>query len=211
MPPNSSYNRKDQPLQIDGLRILLVEEDNSRADKLVSLLFASRHSATPVASLDEATEALSIQKFDAVLLGSSYPRENVAGFARKLRDLGERSGSLITFLSCSPGASDVAQFDAHLSDGFDFAALVDLVGRLCSDAKGPGVAQDSDAPVLPVFNPEDFGEQCAQEKDLMVEIIDLFSAECEAELPAMGEALALNDFERLSRFAHTIKGSLASL
>ncbi len=155
---------------------------------------------------------MSIQKFDVVLLGSSCPGEDVAGFARTLRDLFESSGSRIAFLSCSPDASDVSQFDAHLSDEFDPAALIDLVGRLCSsEAEASGAAHAGGTRDLPVFKPDDFGEQCAQEKDLMVEIIDLFFAECEAELPAMVEALAAGDFERLSRLAHTIKGSLASL
>jgi HPt (histidine-containing phosphotransfer) domain-containing protein len=45
----------------------------------------------------------------------------------------------------------------------------------------------------------------------MVEIIDLFAAECAEELPALATSLAGEDFERGSRVAHSLKGSLGSL
>ena len=45
----------------------------------------------------------------------------------------------------------------------------------------------------------------------MIELIDLFSAEQNRELPAMVQALADGDFEQLSRLAHTLKGSLGAL
>jgi HPt (histidine-containing phosphotransfer) domain-containing protein len=45
----------------------------------------------------------------------------------------------------------------------------------------------------------------------MSEIIELFQAERDEQLREMAESLAVPDFEKLSRLAHTIKGSLAAL
>jgi len=58
---------------------------------------------------------------------------------------------------------------------------------------------------------EEFAEQCADEKSLMVEIIDLFEAERHEQFAAMTDALGNGDFDRLSKVAHTLKGSVGAL
>ncbi len=198
--------------RIDSLRILLVERDERRADQLLSLLAAARHCAILVPDLDEAAEALSIQRFDLVLLASVECVEDAAAFVSKLRNLesGQRSDSRATVLACSPSLGQAPFLDGSLPHGFNAELLADAVFR--AQIAGPAAAPTQPGlPTLPVFEPEQFGEQCANETGLMIEIIDLFSAEQNREVPAMVEALAEADFEQLSRLAHTLKGSLAAL
>ncbi len=198
--------------RIDSLRVLLVERDERRADQLLLLLAAARHCAILVPDLDEAAEALSIQRFDLVLLASSECVEDAAAFVSKLRNLesGQRSDSRATVLGCSPSLEGAPFLDGSLPHGFNAERLAGAVFR-AQTAGQPAAPTETGFPALPVFEPDQFGEQCANEIWLMIEIIDLFSVEQNRELPAMLEALATADFEQLSRLAHTLKGSLAAL
>lgn len=196
--------------QIDSLRILLVEGDERRADQLLSLLAASGHCAILVPDLDEAVEALSVQRFDAVWLASGQSVEGSAGFVSKLRSLeaGQRSGSRAAVLGCSPSLSEARFLDGSLPREFDEEGLAEALSR-SSVTRPPTSTPAESGP--PAFEPDRFEEQCANETGVMIEIIDLFSAEQNRELPAMVQALAEADFEQLSRLAHTLKGSLAAL
>jgi HPt (histidine-containing phosphotransfer) domain-containing protein len=58
---------------------------------------------------------------------------------------------------------------------------------------------------------EKFKEQVGYDRDLLIEIIDLFFSESAAQLTQMHEALERRDYDTLSRIAHTMKGSFGSL
>ncbi len=198
---------------MNSLRILLVEGDQGRADQLVSLISSCGHSSVSVPDLSEAREALSIQRFDLVLLGSGQPVASCARFVEKLRSLetGQGFDSRASVFAYGPPLGGADFLDGFLPPEFDPEALADAVSR--SQAAGQGTAGQlqPDPGAFSAFEPDQFREQCANEPSLMVEIIDLFSAEQDRELSAMHQALVDNDFDRLSRLAHTIKGSLGAL
>ena len=58
-----------------NLQILVVEGDESRADRIISSFTAAGHSGVRASSCEEAAEFLAIQRFDAVLLGSGHRPE----------------------------------------------------------------------------------------------------------------------------------------
>ncbi|MDQ2843379.1 MAG: response regulator [Acidobacteriota bacterium] len=192
---------------MNTLQILLVESEPSRADHLISTLSLAGHSAVQALNCEEASEMLSIQRFDAVLLGSGQPPEALAGFTAGLRKLeaGQRTGCRAALLSISPESAAIPLVDATLAPDFDGAQLAETL------SKASAFLSSDPARALSVFEPDEFAEQCAGEPELMVEIIDLFFIERERELPEMGLALRDGDFNRLSRLAHTMKGSLGAL
>ncbi len=49
------------------------------------------------------------------------------------------------------------------------------------------------------------------EDDLLVELIDLFLQDAPERISAIGEAVAVRDWERIGERAHSLKGSCASL
>ena len=49
------------------------------------------------------------------------------------------------------------------------------------------------------------------EDDLLVELIDLFLQDAPERVSAIGEAVAVRDWERIGERAHSLKGSCASL
>lgn len=58
---------------------------------------------------------------------------------------------------------------------------------------------------------EKFKEQVGYDRELLIEIIDLFLSESAKQLAQLHEALGQGEYETLSRLAHTLKGSFGSL
>jgi HPt (histidine-containing phosphotransfer) domain-containing protein len=197
---------------MNNLRILLVEDDPGRIERLASLFASAEHPPVCVPTISEAAEALSVQKFDVALFTSSERAKELPHFAARLRAGTPHSAdSRIAVFSCCPERDSLLHSDGYLPDDFTAGDVEKAFERFQGSIQpGAGLQQTASAHVAP-FEPAEFEEQCAHEPELMVEIIGLFFEECRDELPQMGEALAENDFEGLARLAHKIKGSLASL
>ena len=101
--------------------------------------------------------------------------------------------------------------DAVLLDDFDLAVLRETLDRLNQATYGGGGSHSPAASPFPPFDGEAFAAHLGHDAGLIVEIIDLFFVECYQQLPDLHERLAQADYDRASRIAHTLKGSLASL
>jgi HPt (histidine-containing phosphotransfer) domain-containing protein/CheY-like chemotaxis protein len=207
---------------LNTLRVLLVDGDARQSQLISSRLASANHTVLPARGLEEAAEALCNQKFDAVLLASPLPADGLAGFTEKLRalEMNQHMSSRTAILSVSPDLFDGSAWqpsqetgiDGYLSEAFEPEALMNLVTSLAKAVCGP--KENGEDPVsanLPIFDPEKFKAQVAYDRDLLIEIIDLFLSEQLVQIAEMQEALANRHYERLYLVAHTIKGSLASL
>jgi HPt (histidine-containing phosphotransfer) domain-containing protein len=101
--------------------------------------------------------------------------------------------------------------DAYLGEQFGAATFTDAVVRLAQAVSPAKPRENPGIPDLPIFEPDKFQAQVAYDRELLIEIIDLFMTERRSQVAEMQAALASADFTRLSRVAHTIKGSLGSL
>jgi HPt (histidine-containing phosphotransfer) domain-containing protein/CheY-like chemotaxis protein len=204
---------------MNTLRVLVVNTDPEQAERLAGRLEHAQYMALPAAGLEEAAEALFVQKFDAVLLGCPLASESIAAFTAKLRALerSQRSATPAPVLSISSDLPDGTDWqpggqgiDGYVPDTFEPATLVDAIHRLASAiARRPDAPQNGSAHV-PILNVEGFREQIGHDDDLMRELIDLFLSESPSQVLEMREALATENFERLGRAAHTMKGSFAA-
>lgn len=88
------------------------------------------------------------------------------------------------------------------------SVVTSLAKAVCAPKEN---GEDPVSPDLPIFDPEKFKEQVAYDRDLLIEIIDLFLSEQLVQIAEMQEALTNRQYEHLYLVAHTIKGSLASL
>lgn len=203
-----------------ALRFLLVHGDSHGSGRISSLLTDAHHIVLAVSTLVEAAETLYIERFDAVVLDAALPVAEVAEFACSLRRVEERQGlaripvvsvSAETARDVSPGRENPV-WDECLHEPLDPAALTEAVTRL-AQAVGHPAAQPTTPNMseFPVLEPEEFEEQVGGDRELMIEIIDLFFEERRRQVPEMRLALANGQFTQLSRLAHTIKGSLGSL
>jgi HPt (histidine-containing phosphotransfer) domain-containing protein len=199
------------------LRVLLVDADCHESARVVTLLSGANHSVLGAGDLKEATEALELQKFDAVLLGASVPSTAVPEFAASVRNLEQRQfGQRVPLFSISPtiaeeqgwSLAEESPLDGYLAEQFGPDTLTSAIRCL---ERGISLHSNSLQQQSPIFEPAEFEEQCGGEAELMAEIIDLFVIEQEHQLGAMRDALAAGEYERLSYVAHTLKGSLGSL
>jgi two-component system sensor histidine kinase/response regulator len=194
-----------------ALRLLLVEADPHEAERISCVLANANHSVLPATNFQEASEALDLQRFDAVLLGRPARADDMTEFTSKLRALenSQRSSGRTPVLSFASQTGDhSSSVDGYLPEPFEPASLTNLLRAVSGNQLG---ATATACPDLPVLEAEGFLDQVAYDRNLMVEIIDLFFAEREHQLPEMEQALATEQYERLQRIAHTIKGSLGSL
>lgn len=203
---------------MNRLRVLVVNTDSGEAERLAGELAAAQHMALPAAGLEEAAEALFVQKFDAVLLGCPLPSDGIAAFTAKLRALEgtQRCATPTPVLSVSQppdgidGCGCDMGIDGYVPDSFEPATLAEAITGLAT-----AIGRTADAPAkegskTPVFEAEEFRAQVGFDEDLMKELIDLFLGESPCQVVEMRDALAAGNFERLARVAHTLKGSFAT-
>jgi CheY-like chemotaxis protein/HPt (histidine-containing phosphotransfer) domain-containing protein len=209
-------------MSLNSLRVLLVDGDARKSQIISGRLAGANHTVLPASGLEEASDALCNQKFDAVLLGSPLPADGVADFTGKLRtlEMTQRLSSRTPILSisadlrdeCAWQPSEDVGIDGYLSERFEAKALMAAVASLARMVCAPKDPEGrSISPNLPIFEPEKFKAQVAYDRNLLIEIIDLFLSEQLIQIAEMHQALVNRDYDRLYLTAHTIKGSLASL
>ena len=199
-----------------SLRVLVVETDPQRAEEISGLLESAQHEVFPLTHLEEASEALSVQGFDAVLVPATASGDELQRLASKLRSI-ERNAAKghIALLSCAPGGTEPAghsPIEVFLPPDFEAEAFAAAVHKL---ARGVFMVDDPGLSLLPadmpVFDLENFSEQMGFDTELMVEIIDLYMEESAKQRGQMKSNLESGQLRELSRTAHTIKGSLGTL
>jgi len=200
---------------VDTLRVLIVGSPGD-LERVSAALAQAGHAIVPVEDLIEASEALSMQRFDAVLLGAGVPEDKIPAFASKIKDLDRRAGTetktavlSVALETAALESKPVAGTDGSVPETIDPDALTLAIARLATavgtDRANPGQQE------FPVLDVGQLKEQVGFDDELLVELIDLFLSERLRQSVEMKEALAAGDCERLSRIAHTIKGSLGSL
>jgi HPt (histidine-containing phosphotransfer) domain-containing protein len=158
-----------------------------------------------------------VEQFDAVLLASSFPANSLADFNAKLRrvEKSQRAATRIPVLalaSLSGASSGESNCDGYVHEPIDPVALTGAVRSLAAALGKPmEMKVSSGIDNLPVLEPERFEEQVGYDNELMVEIIDLFLEERKGQVCGMEDCIANQDWDSLSKIAHTIKGSLGSL
>jgi len=197
---------------MNSLRVLLVERGSEKAEAISSTLASASHTVLPTTGLEEAGEALFVEQFDAVLIASNFPAPSLADFTAKLRQVeqSQHSETRIPILALESVATGGT--DGSVQEPIDPVALTEAVRNLAK-ALAPKVErkQALSNEKLPVLEPEKFEEQVGGDPELMVEIIDLFLGESKKDVSEMAQSVELQDWDTLSKVAHTIKGSLGSL
>lgn len=204
------------------LRVLLVDNDPRASDRFSDRLERASHIVLPINALEDAVQALEVQRFDAVLMTSRLLNDDVLNFRALLEKFSTagRTAQRIPLVcytptnASEPSAEELRRYgmDGHLNEDFDETALLVImansVGGLSESAAGPPNRVDS---TLPVLDADEFRDQVGNDAELIVEIVDLFLSDLDEQLVKMQDALRANDLLTLSRTAHCLKGSLGSL
>jgi HPt (histidine-containing phosphotransfer) domain-containing protein/CheY-like chemotaxis protein len=197
---------------MNSLRVLLVDGGSEKSEAISATLAWANHTVLPTTGLEEASEALTVEQFDAVLLASSFPAPGLADFTARLRRLEESQRAAVRIPVLALESVAIGGTDGCVHEPLDAAALTVAVRSLAKALGRPAERQVASAiDDLPVLEPEKFEEQVGYDNELMVEIIDLFLEERKGQVSEMEGCVARGDWDSLSRIAHTIKGSLGSL
>jgi len=205
------------------LRVLVVHNDVAELDRISNLLEKGNHAVLPLERMTEASEALGLQRFDAVILPQNTPTEELAAFASDLRRLESdgRAETRTSILGYSNSVKDTqiwvdgdqtGHIDALLPEDFEPSSFADTVEQLSSRLLQKGVdPAASDTKKLPIFDLDGFSELLGHSPELLDEIIGLFLDEAGSQVREMQDCLVTANFDSLAKVAHTLKGSLGTL
>jgi HPt (histidine-containing phosphotransfer) domain-containing protein len=183
-------------------RLLLVEEDSARADRIVQILSAADYDVLCAADTESAKEALGLRQFDLVLISS---REGMPAAAELETVTGRLSSPAVVLAYGSSGETSGKRIIPASVTESDLPAAIAQARKLAS------IDRDDAASQLPVFELASFRQQMADDTDLMKEIIGIFFEESAEQLGDIRNALDGGEYGRAARLAHSLKGSLGSL
>jgi len=134
-------NRPDGPLatlpRLDGLRVLVVDDESDARNLLTTVLSQSGAQVTAVATVTDALEKLKLMKPDLLLSDIEMPDEDGYSLIRKVRSLTKNQGGLTPAIALTAHArfSDrmralSAGFQMHLPKPVEPAELVTIIANL---------------------------------------------------------------------------------
>ena len=183
-------------------KVLLVEEDPTRAERIAGALAACNMESFRTTRTEEVEEALVVRQFDVVLLSSlGKPPETLRRIHSATRRLCP-SAKFIVWGACEAGLCDVV-LPEQLSEP-------ELGGELVRAQQGAAAGGDS-TEHLPVFDLPAFRQQMGDDPELMREIVGIFFEESVGQMHELNEMVARGETVQASRLAHSLKGSLGSL
>ena len=128
--------RPPRPSRLEGVRVLVVEDDPQTLDVFTMLLARSGAEVRPAASVREAVEGVARTRPDVVVTDIAMPGEDGYALVRELRALErERGGHLpVIAVTALATAEDRERalgegFDDHLTKPVDPTDLVEAVAR----------------------------------------------------------------------------------
>ncbi len=214
----------DQPQRFMPRNILLAEDGVVNRKVAQSLLENRGHHVTAVENGQLAIDAYRSGAFDLILMDVQMPV--LDGFAateeiRRLEIGGTQNIPIIALTAHAMKGDRERCLDRGMNDYVSkpfrpeelFAAVESIRSAdvsAGSDANGDQeeVASQPEENHLP-FDPERALENVGGSRDILDEMIDLFTTECPKQLNEIQNAFASGDNEKLIRSAHTLKGSVA--
>jgi signal transduction histidine kinase/CheY-like chemotaxis protein len=140
---DESATRDPQPAILQGLRVLVVDDEPDALDLIRVVLERGGADVTAVGSAAEAMRRLEELSHDVMLCDIGMPNEDGYGLVRRVRALGpERGGSTPAIaLTAYAGETDralalEAGFQLHVPKPIDPARLVELVAGLAVKGRG---------------------------------------------------------------------------
>jgi len=139
--PAHGSSTGDHP-SLQGLRVLLVEDDQDTAEVLESLVAASGAKATTASSVAEALDVLARQRVDVLVSDIGLPGDDGYALIRRLREREHQQGGLPAIaLSAYARPEDrdralASGFQAHVAKPVDPGELLAVIARLAQPAEG---------------------------------------------------------------------------
>jgi signal transduction histidine kinase/DNA-binding response OmpR family regulator len=196
-----------------ALRLLLAEDNLVNQKLAVRLLEKQGHTVVVAANGREAVEAAGRQPFDLVLMDVQMPEMDGFEATAAIRHAERGTGRHLPILAMTAYAMKgdrerclEAGMDGYVSKPIQGRELSEMIERLVASSGAP---EEKETPTpSAVLDREEIEERVGGDTKLLRELIDLFFADCPRMWQNVRDALSLGDAVKLSRAAHTLKGSV---
>jgi two-component system sensor histidine kinase/response regulator len=200
------------------LHVLLAEDNIVNQKLAVRLLQRRGHTVTIATDGREVLELLDRETFDLILMDVQMPNMSgfeCAGAIRRVEKLNGRHLPIIAMTAHAMAGDRERCLEAGMDDyvckPVNPTALFEAIDRVISG----GPRAQADAPVVAgegkVFDPQIALERIDGDRELLVEVAELFRRDCPKILDEIREAIARGDAKTLEREAHKLKGALGAL
>ena len=215
-------------VEMDRLRILLAEDNPVNQKLAITLLQKRGHTVIPTGNGKEAIATLDRENVDLVLMDVQMPVMDGFEAIRSIRAKEQTTGAHIPIIALTAhamkgdrekclavGADDYVSKPIRTSDllaAMDRARTLKIqtAPKAIPSPQPPSAATAGDSAPR-VFDIKDALERVEGDRDLLEEIVRIFTGECSSNMDAIRQALSAGDAPLLERLAHTIKGASANL
>jgi signal transduction histidine kinase/DNA-binding response OmpR family regulator len=194
------------------LRILLAEDNVVNQRLAVRLLEKYGHSVRVVATGRQALAVLERERFDVLLMDVQMPEmdgfEATAAIRARERGTGRHLPIVAMTAHALKGDRErclAAGMDGYVTKPFRWAALFDALAAVV----GAEPARSPDA--SPAFNLDAALSAVQGDRDLLVELVQLFEEDSPQRLAALRQAVGARDAAAIALQAHALKGPLGML
>jgi two-component system, sensor histidine kinase and response regulator len=195
---------------------ILVVEDNLVNQKLAVKMLQREGHATSVAENGRlALAALERERFDLILMDMMMPEMDGLEAARRIRAQEAVNGGHIPIIALTANAMQGdrercldAGMDSYLAKPVKAEALYREVQKLTEVPSVAGIDQ-SQIDSLPVHDVDEALGRL-EDEELYISLMEMFVADAPGYLSDLRDALATEDWPRLTRVAHSLKGILAT-
>ena len=200
---------------------VLLAEDNA-VNRTLAKRLLEKHGHTVVLAVNgrEALEALERESVDLVLMDVQMPEMDGLEAMAAIREKEKTSGGHIPIIALTAHAMKgdrekclAAGADDYLTKPIQTAALFETVDRLKSAkvSAAPVANATASAPAASAFDIEAALRHVEGDRELLDEIVRIFSDECPRNMTEIQNAIRAADSSALERAAHTLKGASANL
>ncbi len=199
-----------------GLRILIAEDNATNQFLAMRLVEKMGHRADAVGNGKEAVEALQKISYDLVLMDCQMPDLDgyeATAIIRKME--GEQKHTPIIAMTAHALKGDreyclEAGMDDYVSKPIVVEELAAAIGRQFAETSTEKATSDRNAGQFnnpAVFDRSGFLEKCAEDKEMMVEVINIFLSDMPVQIGKLLSFIRDRNMEEVRRVAHAIKGA----
>lgn len=202
---------------VNDCTILLVE-DSLMNQRMVSAILKRNGWQVKVAKNGlEALEEMESSSFDLILMDVQMPVMDGFEATKRIRERERETKDHIPIIAMTAYDSEedkreclLAGMDQYISKPIDVNTLRSVVEE--SIASQRSQEKEKEKEKSPIFvDRESMLQQMGGDEELVKEIVEIFTQDVSDVVNAMEQALAKEDFQKLERLAHGIKGVLGNM